>query len=214
MKTQLTAPAELVIYNIRFPGQYYLPESGLYYNYFRDYDPQTGRYIESDPMGLAEGSYSTYSYTNDNPISLSDPLGLCADRKRCEQLRKSIDSKSQSLANKLATYDPVQDGIGGFPYFGGRRLTIPGSHYDAIQDLQRGLARDLNDYERLLCDQDDDPGPGFGAIAHNILDMATQPVPPPQFPQQSAPSVSNQTISAAVLSALLAAAAALALSPQ
>ncbi len=171
-------------------------------------------YLESDPIGLYGGSYSTYAYANGNPVSLVDSLGLCADRKRCEQLRKNIDSKSQTLANKLSKYDPVQDGIGGFPYFGGRRLTIPGSHYDAIQDLQRGLARDLNDYARLLCDQDDDQGPGFGSIANSILDMATQPVPPPQFPQQSAPSVSNQTISAAVLSALLAAAAALALSPQ
>jgi uncharacterized protein RhaS with RHS repeats len=171
-------------------------------------------FLESDPIGLYGGSYSTYAYANGNPVSLVDSLGLCADRKRCEQLRKNIDSKSQTLANKLSKYDPVQDGIGGFPYFGGRRLTIPGSHYDAIQDLQRGLARDLNDYARLLCDQDDDQGPGFGSIANSILDMATQPVPPPQFPQQSAPSVSNQTISAAVLSALLAAAAALALSPQ
>jgi RHS repeat-associated protein len=201
------------VYNLRYPGQYYQAETGLYYNYFRDYDPQTGRYLESDPIGLRAG-VNTYAYANGNPVSLVDSLGLCADRKRCEQLRKNIDSKSQTLANKLSKYDPVQDGIGGFPYFGGRRLTIPGSHYDAIQDLQRGLARDLNDYARLLCDQDDDQGPGFGSIANSILDMATQPVSPPQFPQQSAPSVSNQTISAAVLSALLAAAAALALSPQ
>lgn len=65
-------------YNLRFPGQYYMPETGLYYNYFRDYDPQTGRYLESDPIGLYGGSYSTYSYTNNNPISNSDPSGLQA----------------------------------------------------------------------------------------------------------------------------------------
>lgn len=187
--------------------------TGLYYYRARYYSPALGRFISEDPTGISAGT-NFYAYANGNPVSLVDSLGLCADRKRCEQLRKNIDSKSQTLANKLSKYDPVQDGIGGFPYFGGRRLTIPGSHYDAIQDLQRGLARDLNDYARLLCDQDDDQGPGFGSIANSILDMATQPVPPPQFPQQSAPSVSNQTISAAVLSALLAAAAALALSPQ
>jgi RHS repeat-associated protein len=34
----------------------YLPETGLYYNYFRTYDPQTGRYIEPDPVGLKGGS--------------------------------------------------------------------------------------------------------------------------------------------------------------
>jgi RHS repeat-associated protein len=65
-------------YNLRFPGQYYLSESGLYYNYLRDYDPQTGRYIESDPAGLRGGSFSTYAYARVSPLRFADPLGLCA----------------------------------------------------------------------------------------------------------------------------------------
>ena len=48
---QPSSPDNTVV-NLRFPGQYYDAESGLHYNYFRDYDPQTGRYVESDPIGL------------------------------------------------------------------------------------------------------------------------------------------------------------------
>jgi RHS repeat-associated protein len=61
--------------NLRYPGQYYDQETGLHYNMFRDYDPSTGRYVESDPIGL-NGGLNTYSYVLSNPVSNIDPSGL------------------------------------------------------------------------------------------------------------------------------------------
>jgi RHS repeat-associated protein len=63
--------------NLRFPGQYFDRETNMHYNYFRDYSPEIGRYIESDPIGL-DGGLNTYAYANGNPLSLQDPLGLAS----------------------------------------------------------------------------------------------------------------------------------------
>jgi len=60
---------------LRFPGQYFDRETNLAYNYFRDYDPSTGRYIQSDPIGLRAG-LNTYGYGAQDPVRRIDPLGL------------------------------------------------------------------------------------------------------------------------------------------
>jgi len=64
-----------ITYNLRLPGQYYDQETGLFYNGRRDYDPQVGRYIESDPIGLRGGN-NTYLYGLANPLTNTNASGL------------------------------------------------------------------------------------------------------------------------------------------
>ncbi len=67
-----------------FAGQYFDSETGLHYNYFRYYDPATGRYITSDPIGLG-GGLNNYVYSRNNPTIYFDFYGLKEENWNAEE---------------------------------------------------------------------------------------------------------------------------------
>ncbi|MFB9737609.1 putative T7SS-secreted protein [Streptomyces thermocoprophilus] len=83
---------------LRFPGQYYDPETGLHYNCFRYYDPETGRYASPDPLGLAPAP-NPVCYV-DNPYSGCDPLGLMPDDE-CAKAKKREERNQKRLTKTV-----------------------------------------------------------------------------------------------------------------
>ncbi|MEM7276898.1 MAG: RHS repeat-associated core domain-containing protein [Pseudomonadota bacterium] len=97
-------------YNLRFPGQLFDSETGLHYNYFRTYDPGTGRYLESDPIGLVGGSNS-FRYALSNPMRYTDVLGLLPDceilSQRFERLRDNRTAIENSRERFSRVFVPI-----------------------------------------------------------------------------------------------------------
>jgi RHS repeat-associated protein len=83
-------------YKLRFPGQQYDPLAGLNYNYFRDYDPATGRYDESDPIGIG-GGLNSFRYGFSNPLEFIDPEGLAAE---CTKLFCTPKAMKERITSK------------------------------------------------------------------------------------------------------------------
>ncbi len=92
-------------FDLRFPGQQWDAASGLHYNYFRDYESGTGRYVESDPIGLL-GGVSTFGYVGQSPTMWIDPEGLW---RRCTLVPRpdsSLRDETGRYYGRYTAYEP------------------------------------------------------------------------------------------------------------
>ena len=108
---QVNITTALIENNLRLPGQIYDEETGLLYNFYRDYDPNIGRYIQSDPIGIRRGN-NTYNYVLNNPIRLIDPLGLATfDESFSKQgLQRDLEHALEDSKRKLRDCPDCKEG--------------------------------------------------------------------------------------------------------
>ncbi|WP_410974587.1 RHS repeat-associated core domain-containing protein [Escherichia coli] len=115
-----------------YAGQWQDAESGLCYNRFRYYEPETGMYLVSDPLGL-QGGEQTYRYVP-NPLGYIDPLGLAKTSVPAEKI--SLSDKARDLfrqgkvreALDVHYEDLVRRKLGGISQ------EIAGREYDVVTD--------------------------------------------------------------------------------
>ncbi|MGF1732344.1 RHS repeat-associated core domain-containing protein [Photobacterium kasasachensis] len=123
----LASPVIETISNpLRFQGQYFDEESGLHYNRFRYYDPETGRFIHQDPIGLL-GGINPYQYAP-NPVLWTDPQGLsCKEGAAVVAVARAVPYKPtlNVLSNNVI------------------KLTTQAAANDALYTVERSLLAEL-----------------------------------------------------------------------
>ncbi|MFF5790351.1 DUF6531 domain-containing protein [Streptomyces sp. NPDC012693] len=125
---------------LRFPGQYADPETGLHYNFFRHYDPEAGRYVSPDPLGLDPAPNPAGYVTN--PTTEGDPLGLAPCMQALEDMAHKI---SQVLPNKRQREGQTVAVIA-TRHKGKDVLIVAGTSKSKLTPAQRKLAEEMGLY--------------------------------------------------------------------
>ena len=103
-ETQADSPWPAVECNLRFQNQWEDEETGLYYNLNRYYDPDSGQYLSTDPIGL-EGGLRTHGYVHD-PMQWVDPLGLCKAPRVGQKVYRIFGEKNNPFGESWTPVDP------------------------------------------------------------------------------------------------------------
>jgi RHS repeat-associated protein len=132
---------------VRFPGQYFDEETGLNYNVNRDYDSATGRYIESDPLGLRAG-LSTYAYVGGDPIERMDPFGKAAHvyvngTDVSIVVPISYDPSVSLQLQQLWTHDIEANWTGNYGGFNVTAMVVPGDPLDSDTNVVSAIPAGL-----------------------------------------------------------------------
>jgi len=146
----------------RFPGQWADAETNLNYNYFRDYDPTLGRYIQSDPIGL-RGGLNTFGYVGGNPVNYTDPKGLIMLPPG------TVDDISQFFKDLFSFPRVCRPGPGGLPGLpnvllnegnegGGRSIDNPPSLEGATPEEVEAAAEEARFTDRIAPPRNDPSG--------------------------------------------------------
>ncbi len=142
---------------LRMAGQYADDEVGLFYNYYRFYDPNMGRYVENDPIGL-EGGLNVYGYVGGSPLHKIDPRGLVEWTGTYKEVGNDIafiggksiyfNLKSKCVNGKQGTVKVITGGIGAsggltvmktWASFGGGKVTLNDNLTEVNPDVFNGV---------------------------------------------------------------------------
>ncbi len=126
--------------NLRFPGQYFDAETGTYYNFHRDYRPNAGRYLQSDPIGV-EGGVNLFEYARVNGIRYADPYGEVAIPAPC------LANPAACAALVVATVTVIWDGCKVVVKSIPQSIFSIGNNGDLTADQRREMAAERKAYK-------------------------------------------------------------------
>ncbi|MFJ8860361.1 putative T7SS-secreted protein [Streptomyces sp. NPDC102451] len=141
---------------LRFPGQYFDPETELHYNLHRYYDPGTSRYVTADPLSLGPAP-NVHSYVT-TPLTWSDPLGLspCPHRALAETMESKGSIVSKYPMSAEEALKAGEDFLG-----------------DGYRELgrNRGVFRSADGLRQFRMDQDSLDGNHWPDVPHVHFEM-------------------------------------------